>query len=170
MDDAGFELVDGELVEVPMSAISALVANNLAVLLGIFLADARLGFWFPQDTALSCWPLRANHFRKPDGMFFAKGRFPHDTVSEGPLTIAPDIALEVVSTHDAARTVETKVNEYLEVGVRLVWVCYPDTSTIYVYRAGSPAAMHLGPGDTLDGGEVLPGFSAPVAAIFETTL
>lgn len=118
---------------------------------------------------LACWPARPAHFRKPDGMFFAKGRLPGDRPPEGTIDIAPDLAVDVVSPSGNARNLETKVAEYLEAGVRLVWVFYPDSSTVHVYRRGS-AAARLGPADMLDGEDVLPGFSVPVAEVFDTSL
>lgn len=79
--------------------------------------------------------------------------------------IPPDLIVEVVSPNERAGDVETKVGEYLEAGVRLVWVAYPDTKSVHVHtHAGS--GVILGPKATIDGGDVLPGFSALVAALF----
>jgi Uma2 family endonuclease len=57
------------------------------------------------------------------------------------------------------------VQQYLNAGVRLVWVVYPEDRQVVVYRPGEAAAT-LGVGDTLDGGDVLPGFSVALAALF----
>jgi hypothetical protein len=61
--------------------------------------------------------------------------------------------------------VDVKVTEYLQAGVSLIWVFYPDTRTISVYRANGQAAR-LGVGETLSGAEVLPGFACLVADVF----
>ena len=47
----------------------------------------------------------------------------------------------------------------------LVWVFYPDTRTVSVYRADGQAAR-LGVGETLSDAEVLPGFTCLVADVF----
>jgi Uma2 family endonuclease len=57
------------------------------------------------------------------------------------------------------------VTEYLQAGVPLLWVFYPDTCTVWVYRASGQVA-HLSIEDTLSGEEALPGFTCPVAEIF----
>jgi Uma2 family endonuclease len=77
----------------------------------------------------------------------------------------PDLILEVVSPNDLAWEVDVKVTEYLQAGVPLVWVFYPDTRTVSVYRADGQAAR-LGMGETLRGAEVLPGFACLVADVF----
>jgi Uma2 family endonuclease len=50
-------------------------------------------------------------------------------------------------------------------GVRLIWVIDPATTTVTVIAPGEDARI-LSPGDVLDGGEVLPGFSVAVDDIF----
>jgi len=169
MEDGGYELVDGGLVEVPMGALSAWVSLRVAKFLLAFIDAHPIGVVFPQDTMLACWPNRTDHFRKPDGMFYSRGRLPGDRPPDGPLKVAPDLAIEVVSPNDNAQNIEIKIGEYFDAGVRLVWVCYPEINTVHVYRAGSDAAR-LGPNDTLSGEDVLPGFSVRVAEIFDTTL
>jgi Uma2 family endonuclease len=79
--------------------------------------------------------------------------------------IAPDLAVEVVSPSDRAAEVLTKVAEYLEAGTRLAWVVYPQTQKIVVYRPSADVQM-LSVGDTLEGGDVVPGFACPVAEVF----
>ena len=59
----------------------------------------------------------------------------------------------------------SKVAMYLEAGVRLVWLVDPDGMTITVFRPDR-APNTLGEGDTLDGGDVIPGFSVEGAEIF----
>jgi Uma2 family endonuclease len=79
--------------------------------------------------------------------------------------IAPDLAVEVVSPSDRAAEVLAKVAEYLEAGTRLVWVVYPQTQKIVVYRPSADVQM-LSVSDTLEGGDVVPGFACPVAEVF----
>jgi Uma2 family endonuclease len=54
---------------------------------------------------------------------------------------------------------------YQGAGVPLIWLVDPEKTTITVIAAGKPTDV-LRPGDTLAGGEILPGFAVPVAEIF----
>ncbi len=77
----------------------------------------------------------------------------------------PDLAAEVVSPSDRPKDVAAKAQTWLDAGVRLVWVVNPRQQTVTVYSAAcQPRVLHST--DTLDGGEVLPGFTLAVAEIF----
>ena len=71
---------------------------------------------------------------------------------------------EVRSPNDTRPEVRAKAEMWLSHGVRLCWAVYPDTRTIDVHRPGV-AVVTLGD-DTLDGGDVLPGFTCAVATVF----
>ncbi len=60
-----------------------------------------------------------------------------------------------------------KPRRYLEAGVRLLWVIWPRYRSVDVWRPCSdqPVAA-LGLDDVLDGLDVLPGFTYPVARLF----
>jgi len=61
-----------------------------------------------------------------------------------------------------------KARLYLQRGVRLVWGVWPADRQVDVWRPGSdePVAT-LGADDQFDGADVLPGFTHPVADLFE---
>ena len=61
---------------------------------------------------------------------------------------------------------KTRMHEYFETGVKQVWVVYTKRSEIYVYSSPKQIQV-LQLGDELDGGDLLPGFRLPLAAIFE---
>jgi Uma2 family endonuclease len=71
--------------------------------------------------------------------------------------VPPDLAVEVLSPDDRPRAILDKVGEYLESGVRLVWVIDPSARTATVYRSLNDV-RRLGPDNALDGFDVLPGF------------
>src|SRR5206468_1626606 len=74
---------------------------------------------------------------------------------------APDLAVEVLSKGNTRAEMDRKLREYFAAGVRLVWLIDPKTRTARVHT--SPEEMtRLGEGDTLDGGDVLPGFALPL--------
>ena len=101
--------------------------------------------------------------RGPDVLFISKERLDPGTEVEGFFEVAPDLAVEIISPGDTHAEVMAKVGEYLDAGVRLVWVVDPAWHRISVY----PGGEILSPEDTLTGGDVLPGFSTPVARVFQ---
>ena len=87
------------------------------------------------------------------------------TRPKGYLEIPPDIAVEVLSPSDNRKAMRGKVREYVAAGVRLVWVVDPEDKTVMVY-SGTMRGVEYDEADTLDGGEVLPGFTCKVADFF----
>jgi hypothetical protein len=53
---------------------------------------------------------------------------------------------------------------YLNAGTPLVWVSHPARRTVAVYASDRTARIFT-EGETLDGGEVLPGFTLPIAEL-----
>lgn len=162
-----FELVDGELIEVPgASGFHNLIVGLLYRLIDDLVRDRDLGLTFTDGTG---YILRRHPdlMRVPDVSFLAWNRIPEGGVStEGYLPVAPDLAVEIVSPGDQADVVHDKVSEYLEAGVRLVWVLWPKRRSVTVHKPGG-VARELGPDEELDGGEVLPGFSVRVSKLFD---
>jgi Uma2 family endonuclease len=78
---------------------------------------------------------------------------------------APDLAIEVVSSETTAR-LRTKIRLYLKYGSKAVWVVYPDERLVEIHSASGQVTI-LEQGQILEDPDALPGFSAPVAAIFE---
>ena len=78
---------------------------------------------------------------------------------------APDLAVEVMSPGDRTGQVLRKVSQLLEAGCSVVWVIHPSRRRVTVYQGDDVRV--LGETDTLDGGDVLPGFSWPLASLFD---
>lgn len=86
------------------------------------------------------------------------------TLPDGFVPLAPDLAVEVLWPSDRMADALAKVAMYLEAGMRLVWLVAPDLRTITIFGPdAAPMTQHVG--DTLTGGDVLPGFSMPVARL-----
>ncbi len=83
-----------------------------------------------------------------------------------PYAIIPDLCIEVVSKNDDFADVMEKVESYMTDGVRLVWVFEPRTQTVTARTLGSAQATILHADDTLDGGDVVAGFSVRVGDVF----
>ncbi len=148
------ELVDGEIRMSPGGGLHGLVSLRLATGLFAFATEARLGHVFGTDVG---YRLPGGNVRSPDVSFVAAGRFPGETVPDDFADLAPDLAVEVLSPGDRPRYVLDMVGEYLEAGVRLVWVIDPRHRRAVVYRSLSDV-RELTSDDELDGGDVLPGF------------
>ena len=80
--------------------------------------------------------------------------------------LAPDLAVEVVSENQYAPGMAAKAKIYLTFGTRLVWVIWPRYQRVDVWHAGDNAPAVLGADDWLDGEDVVPGFSYPIARLF----
>ncbi len=161
-----FELVRGELIEVPgAGGLHSLIAGLLYRLLAAFANERDLGLAFGDGTGYII--ARAPDIvRIPDASFVSWGRIPEGGIPEGYIPLAPDLAIEVVSPGDRADDVHDKVREYLEAGTRLVWILWPRHRSVAVHEPGG-LARELRPDDELDGGDVLPGFLVRVAELFE---
>lgn len=104
--------------------------------------------------------------RGPDVAFIADTNLPPGEVQAGFWTVAPDLAVEVVSPSNRASEISEKVLEYLAAGTRAVWVVDPVTRSVSTY--GTRSEIHLLTGeDTLEGADVLPGFRLRISELFE---
>ena len=72
--------------------------------------------------------------------------------------VVPDFVVEIVSPSNRGPELEDKVRRYLEGGARLVWVINARLRRATVYRTGSEPEVLDDP-ETLDDGDVLPGFA-----------
>jgi Uma2 family endonuclease len=167
MPDGGhYELVEGELKERNVSALSNLIALEISGILRNYCREHGLGWLFAADHGYRCFPWKPRQIRRADVGFIRKERYPWDQLSEdGYTTIPPDLAVEVVSPNDGASELAEKIQEYLRAGVRLVWVIYPETRSAMVIRADKSASW-LEVGDELSGEDVIPGFRCPVGGLF----
>ena len=104
--------------------------------------------------------------RAPDAAFISHDRLPKGHVPDRYDDTIPDLVAEVVSPSDRRPDVDAKARMWVSYGVLLVWVVFPKTRTVEVYRTGDEAVEALTEADRLDGGEVLPGFSYPLSQLF----
>lgn len=162
-DGYRYELVRGELRQMtPAGYEHGRIAARVARVLDAFVSEHQLGEVVGAETGfiLGRGP---DTVRAADGAFVAAERVPADR--DGFAELAPDLAVEVVSSGDRAADVADKVLMWLEAGSRLVWVIYPQREVVAVHRPGGEARA-LGAEDVLDGGAILPGFALPVGDLF----
>jgi len=79
-------------------------------------------------------------------------------------SLGPDLVVEVLSPGDRPGATLAKVADWLSAGTRLVWVIDAERRLARVYRADGTETT-LGAAGVLDGEDVLPGFSCPLASI-----
>jgi Uma2 family endonuclease len=160
-----YELVDGTLVEKIMGAKESFIAVQVSTLLNNHShARGNLGMVLGADGMMK---LMKKLVRIPDVSFTSWDRVPGRVVTDEPVPdLAPDLAVEVLSEGNTRGEMERKLKEYFFSEVQLVWLIDPRARTVRVHTSPDDAE-ELGERDTLDGGDVLPGFSVPVASLFE---
>jgi len=165
-DYGRFELLDGHLVERKMGAKSSYVATNVLILMGPFIRSNNLGLVFQADCGYQCFPEEPSRVRFADGSFIRRGKLPEDRPPQGHCRVCPEVVIEAVSPHDTAYEIEEKIAQWLDAGVQLVWVLYPDTQRVQVHRAdGTVTKLQLD--DQLVGEDVIPGFQCQVVEVFQ---
>lgn len=168
MPDDGFryELIRGELRRMsPAGHQHGRIAMNITLPLAQHVKGHRLGVVYAAETGFKL-AADPDVVRAPDVAFVRQERVEEtgNTV-EGYWPGAPDLAVEVVSPNDTYTAVEEKVCDWLDAGVRMVIVVNPRRRLVTVYRSLTQVVV-LREHDTLDGGDVVPGWSLPVAEVF----
>jgi Uma2 family endonuclease len=157
--DKRLELINGEIVEVVSNQGSSRLGMKLGSRLQQYLDLYDIGYLTGADGG---YHVGADRFM-PDVAYISKVRQPiasNDTYNP----LSPDLAIEVISPIDNWRDLLNKVTAYLAAGTT-VWVVLPDEKQLRVYAPGQAVRAH-GIDNTLDGGDLLPGFTLPIKAIF----
>lgn len=159
--EKSYEIVNGvpEEKEMP-GARHGMIAARLLVRLGGFVEANQLGVAFTEVN----FNLGRNE-RIPDLSFVAADRIPAAGIPEGVWQIPPDLAIEVISPNDLHEKVSNKVLEYLEAGVKQVWIVSPEIRTVTIFRSMEQVQVFSGD-RVLESPDLLPGFHCPLAEIF----
>jgi Uma2 family endonuclease len=162
-----FELLNGELYEMPTPEnVHNFVVAVLLAHLFMFGKANNLGMAFGDNTS---YTLPNGDELIPDVSFIAAERLPKPMPKK--FFFAPDLAVEVFSPSNREREMLERVQSFLASGTRIVWVVYPVTRVVDVYRSSADGSLTLRTipfEGALDGEDVLPGFSLPVKDIFPT--
>jgi len=157
------ELVDGILVEKTMGYYESRLAMTVGYFLEKYLETHDLGIVLGADGTLRILP---GQVRIPDVSFLRWERFPQRKLPEEPIpALAPDLAVEVLSEGNTEREMARKLHDYFHAGTRLVWYVDPKFRTARVYTAPD-RCTEIGPQQSLEGGDVLPGFTLRLADLF----
>ena len=159
------ELVEGRLFEMPFNgAQHGHVTMQIGSQLGSCVKHNGLGKVFAPGTGFILHR-DPDTVRAPDVSFIARDRLPPGELPAGYLEIMPDLAAEVLSPNDRSNEVRDKVEDWLRAGVKLVWVIYPANRSATVYRSMDDV-QELSEDDSLDGEQVVPGFTCRVGDLF----
>ena len=160
-----YKLVKGELFEMPPAGGKhGSVSMRIGASLNAYVRAHSLGEVFAAETG---FVLRRepDTVRAPDAAFVSTERLSTGELPPGYLEMVPDLAVEVVSPSDSEREVREMVADWMRAGVRLLWAIDPATRSVTVYRSTDDFSV-LSEDDTLDGGQVIPGFSADIKDLF----
>jgi Uma2 family endonuclease len=163
-DGYKYELVDGDIVRTSAGVRHGHISGHLACQLDVYIEAHKIGVVLDSSTGFR---MKSGNVRSPDVSFVAKERLVGMTEApEGFFEGAPDLAVEVLSPDDKMKNVLKKLAEYFDNGTRLAWVVNPKDEIVLEYRSPESATI-LTDSDILDGGEVVPGFTLPIATLFE---
>lgn len=161
------ELVRGRVVMAPPADTGhGSIASEITAELRNFLHLHKLG----RSTGEGGYKLATDPdvVRAPDAAWISFDRLGDKRMPVGFVTHAPNLAVEVVSTHDSDADVADKVMDWLAYGADRVWVVRPRLMTVTVHRPGGDAHTYGGD-DVLtsaDAGFPVEGLELPLSVIF----
>lgn len=164
-DGHRYELVDGEVVDLGNSGMEhGYIACILVSLLTGFVRQHKLGAVCDSSTAFT---LKNGNKQSPDVSFVYRERLKGlSRPPRGFFQGSPDLAIEILSPGNTVAEMHDKIVEYFDNDTRLVWMIHPDERYVLVYHSPEPDRF-LRVGDSLEGEDVVPGFSLPVVELFE---
>ena len=162
-----YEFVNGEVITMsPSSPINSNIAFWIGHLIQNHVTQSDLGGFV--TTADGGFEISPGIVRAPDVAYLSLGTAPK---LEKRMQVAPDFVVEVISPSERHTEIRQKIDEYLQAGVRLVWIVYPDSQTIDVWQQqvdGQQVAQTYAPNSTILADPVLPELSIPLSDIFRT--
>jgi len=157
------ELVNGTLVEKPVGLYESQVATWIGYFILQFISGRRLGIVTGGDGPMR---LKLGLVRLPDVSFISADRLKTvDLRQQSIPSVAPDLAVEVLSKSNTQEEIARKISEYFAAGVRLVWIVDPVARSAVSYDAPHHGESIASNG-ALDGADVLPGFQLSLAELF----
>lgn len=159
-----YELVDGELKEVPTTLKhDAIGANIVAILMPSIRGRGVL------TIAQAGFRMKSGNVRIPDVAFTRKERLPGGAPPDTFGDFAPDLAIEIISPSEDPADMARKVTEYLNAGAQQVWRLFPEAQRLTVHTSPTETRTYEAQ-DELYGGDLLPGFRCRVAELFDVGL
>src|SRR5262245_28484939 len=164
-DGSREELVRGKVVTMPAPGFRhGQVAVQVAFVLKSFVTGKRIGHVLAETGVRT--ERDPDSVRGPDVSFWSYKRVPKAAKIIGYPEVAADLCVEIRSPSNTLRRLQRKATEYLQAGVRMVWIVDPKDETVTVYRLPDQGVKRSGD-QLIDGEDVLPGFSCPASRFFE---
>jgi Uma2 family endonuclease len=157
-----WELIAGEIFEVPSNPYVSAIAAKIILLIGIYLLQHKLGHL----TGEAGGYMVAGERYAPDVAFISYEKQPK-LAKSGYNPNPPDLAVEVISSDSSEERdkLRIKITNYLSVGT-VVWVVKPEDKLIELHQSGK-AVRIFREADSISGGDVLPNFEMKVSDVFE---
>jgi Uma2 family endonuclease len=166
LGEGTFELVRGEVIKLPPTMPEhGVVCANVVLLLGNYGRQSGFGYALSNDPGVQT-ERAPDTVRGPDVCFFSHERWPRSEVGRKLPPVPPNLAVEVYSPGNRRGQILEKLAEYLTAGVSLVWIVYPKTCSVSIYRSEDEAPLVLKEGETIENLPELPGFRCAVAEFF----
>lgn len=148
------------IVMAPLGGDSGNREMELGGELYVWNRQAKLGKVFSSSTLFK---LPGGGDRSPDAAWIELSRWEALTREQRAKfpPIAPDFVLELRSRTDSLATLQAKMQEYLDCGVRLGWLIDPKSQQVEIYRADKEAEVRSLP-TVLLGEDVLVGFELSI--------
>ena len=129
---------------------------NLIVQLGIWTKKDGTGVGFGSSGGFT---LPNGAVRSPDAAWIKKERWEVIPIEQRNkfAPICPDFVVELRSETDSLKTLQEKMKEYIENGVKLGWLIDRKQGKVFIYRP-SQVVEELDHPQTLNGEDILPGF------------
>ncbi len=157
---AKYERVNGRLTEVPTNFEHDELGVNL---IGLLLPWTRgRGF---MTSGQSGFRMANGNVRAPDVSFTRTARIPGGRPGTGYGSVAPDLCVEIISPSERPADIADKLNDYFDNGASVVWHVFPETQSVTVWTSATERRS-LNAEDSLDAGDLLPGFFCRVSDIF----
>lgn len=171
-DEQPFEIINGERKMMsPTKFGHSKISKRIYDALLLYCLSHGLGeVFFETVFILEDKPDWVEGSRTPDVMFVSKERLAAyeaqmQDINDKPLILVPDLVVEVVSPTDRYSDVDEKIDAYLADGVKMLWIVDPQQEKVKVYEIGKAQPDTKRTGDTISGGEVIPGFAIKVSDI-----
>lgn len=166
-----YELLEGRVLRMPPpSTDHGNLEARLHLRLGSYVQSHQLGETYVGEAG---WDLtrpgeRADTVLGADLAFVSAERLPLPPPRRGTAyrPLAPDLVVEIASPSQYHPEMGEKARVWLDRGARMVWVVWPEHRAIDVWARGASTPRTLRDADALDGGDVVPGFRLPLAAIW----
>ena len=120
--DGNRDYVDGRIVERHVGEVDHADVQGRIYR---YLCDHYPRFWSGIEVRVQ---VRSTRFRVPDVILIAG-----DKPAESIVTLPPHVAVEVLSKDDRAEEMQERIDDYLEFGVKAVWVVNPRTRRGYIH-------------------------------------